>query len=334
MPPPIPHTQPATWPDLRPGSIADELCQGCRGLSEAKATPDSPSTPIALIGLPDDTGVSLNNGRPGAAHGPAAFRAALARFGNPFDAASGQPLTTRFIDYGDIVCSDRAEPVARLHENHDRASAAVEAIQGAGFITVGIGGGHDGTFAFARGLARSVEKSNRDSRIAGINLDPHLDVRETTGSGMPFRQLIEQSYLDPARFVELGTGRFSNSRDHIEYLTARNSHPVTIDRLLTDPTGAIDHAFDTAFGSGNTGFVTIDLDALNGSHAPGVSAVNPMGVSPAIAAAVAERAGETAAVRHFDIMELSPPHDDGRTARIAALLFIHFLTGFERRQRP
>jgi formimidoylglutamase len=333
VPTPIPHTQPATWPALRTSCIADELCQGCRGLSEPKATPDSPSTPIALLGLPDDTGVSLNNGRPGAAHGPAAFRAALARLGNPFDAAHHSSLTTRFFDAGDIVCSDHPDPETRLRETHDLASEAAEALHAAGFITVGIGGGHDGTFAFARGLARHLQKSTPETRIAGINLDPHLDVRETTGSGMPFRQLIEQKFLDPARFVELGTGRFGNSREHTEYLTARNSHPVTIDRLLSNPAGSIEHAFDTAFESGTPGFVTIDLDALDGSFAPGVSAVNPMGVTPALAAAVAERAGETVAVRHFDIMELSPPHDDGRTARIAALLFIHFLAGFERRNR-
>jgi formimidoylglutamase len=331
VPPPIPHTNPPTWPDLRPGSIADELGSGCRGLSEAQATPDPPTTPIAILGLPDDTGVALNNGRPGASGGPTAFRAALARFGNPFDAETGRALSTRFLDCGDIVCSDHPDPETRLHETHDRASEAIEALHEAGFITVGIGGGHDGTFAFARGLARHLQSQSPDARLGGLNLDPHLDVRETTGSGMPFRQLIEQGFMDPARFVELGIGRFSNSREHIEYLTTRSAHLVTIDRLLSDPKIEVDRAFEHAFGSGDPGFVTIDLDSLDGSFAPGVSAVNPMGVTPALAAAVAEQAGSNPAVGHFDIMELSPTHDDGRTARIAAMLFVHFLAGYERR---
>ena len=327
----IPHTQPGDWPDIRPGSIADELGSGCRGLSEAQATPDPPTTPIALIGLPDDTGVTLNHGRPGASGGPTAFRAALARFGSPFDAETGRTLSSRFLDCGDITCSDHPDPESRLHETHDRASAAVQALHEAGFVTVGIGGGHDGTFAFARGLARHLQSQSPDARLGGLNLDPHLDVRETTGSGMPFRQLIEQGFMDPARFVELGIGRFSNSREHIEYLTTRSAHLVTIDRLLSDPKIEVDRAFEHAFGSGAPGFVTIDLDSLDGSFAPGVSAVNPMGVTPAIAASVAEQAGSNPMVRHFDIMELSPTHDDGRTARLAALLFIHFLAGFERR---
>lgn len=327
----IPHTQPGDWPDIRPGSIADELGSGCRGRSEAQATSDPPTTPIAILGLPDDTGVALNSGRAGASGGPTAFRAALARFGNPFDAETGRALSTRFLDCGDIVCSDHPDPETRLHETHDRASEAIEALHEAGFITVGIGGGHDGTFAFARGLARHLQSQSPDARLGGLNLDPHLDVRETTGSGMPFRQLIEQGFMDPARFVELGIGRFSNSREHIEYLTTRSAHLVTIDRLLSDPKIEVDRAFEHAFGSGDPGFVTIDLDSLDGSFAPGVSAVNPMGVTPALAAAVAEQAGSNPAVGHFDIMELSPTHDDGRTARIAALLFVHFLAGYERR---
>ena len=44
---------------------------------------------VALVGLPDDTGVELNNGRTGASKGPAAFRAALARYGQHVDAERG-----------------------------------------------------------------------------------------------------------------------------------------------------------------------------------------------------------------------------------------------------
>jgi arginase family enzyme len=57
-----------------------------------------------------------------------------------------------------------------------------------------------------------------------------------------------------------------------------------------------------------------------------------MGLSVECAARFAEEAGRRAEVRHFDIMELSPPHDvDGRTARVAALLFMQFVAGFAER---
>ena len=323
----VPHTEAGDWAAIRAGSIADVLRDD---MFESRPA----DTPIVLIGLPDDTGVALNNGRPGASGGPTAFRAALARFGSPFDATHNRPLSTRFVDCGDVVCSDHADPETRLHQTHDRASGAVQALHEAGFVTVGIGDGHDGTFAFARGLARHLQTTSPEATVGGVNLDPHLDVREETGSGMPFRQLVEQGCMDPTRFVELGIGRFSNSEEHLEYLVSREAQLVPIDRLLGDPHGEIDRAFASAFTGGEPGFVTIDLDALDGSFAPGVSAVNPMGVSPVIASTVAERAGADPAVKHFDIMELSPTHDDGRTARIAAMLFVHFLAGFGRRSAP
>jgi arginase family enzyme len=44
---------------------------------------------------------------------------------------------------------------------------------------------------------------------------------------------------------------------------------------------------------------------------------------------LAEAAGRDARVGHFNIMELCPPHDpDGRTARVAALLFLSFIAGW------
>src|SRR6478672_5069131 len=68
--PTIPHTQPAAWPANIPSSrLASQFHAspvGCR---------------VGLIGLPDDEGVRLNNGRPGAKDGPKALRAALAGYG-------------------------------------------------------------------------------------------------------------------------------------------------------------------------------------------------------------------------------------------------------------
>jgi formiminoglutamase len=90
--------------------------------------------------------------------------------------------------------------------------------------------------------------------------------------------------------------------------------------------GALDTAFHAAFGG--PGFVSIDLDALDGAWAPGVSAVNPDGLDVSTVGVLAERAGRTENVLQIDFMELSPPHDlDGRTARVAAHLFLRFLAG-------
>jgi formiminoglutamase len=75
-------------------------------------------------------------------------------------------------------------------------------------------------------------------------------------------------------------------------------------------------------------FVSLDLDVFNAAHAPGVSALNPSGLTPREIEGVVSAAGRNAAVSCFDIMELNPDFDpDGRTARLAAHMFLVFLRG-------
>lgn len=262
------------------------------------------SCQIALIGLPDDTGVQLNNGRPGAKDGPAAFRAALSTMGvsdphgwewpNVFDAGDV-----------DVISGD-------LHATHDRVTEAVEAILDLGLFPIAIGGGHDLTFPFVRAVA------NKFGPMTGVYFDPHLDVRETDGSGMPFRKLLETGAA--SELYIHGFDPMSNSAEHVHYFLSQNGH-MDSDIAPMDP-----------WTIENT-FVSFDLDVMDVSHAPGVSAQNPSGWSTGQARNWVRVAGLTPTVRCFDIMELSPPYDDhNRTARLAAKLFLTFLKGFAERQ--
>lgn len=308
---------PPIWPSSGPSSGNDRFARTIR-------TDHHKGCRIALIGLPDDLGIRLNNGRTGAAAGPAAFRAALARYGTPFDADNKRELPIIF-DAGDVAPIAGADHNA-LNETHRRITDALQAVHRAGMIPICIGGGHDLTFPSVRALAL-----HNASAVGGVSIDPHLDVRETIGSGMPFRSLIEASHLEPARFSVLGIGRFTNSRAHTEWLGSRGGAITTIASLRADPLAALRTALNRA---GRDSFLTFDLDAIDAAAAPGVSAINPAGLSPHDAAAICEAAGADPRIRHFDIMELSPPHDpDGRTARIAALLFLSFLAGFARRDQ-
>ena len=75
-----------------------------------------------------------------------------------------------------------------------------------------------------------------------------------------------------------------------------------------------------------------DLDVIDAAFAPGVSALNPCGMSPREIAPYIRSAGRCPAVACFDIMELSPPHDEhSRTARLAAHMLLQFLLGFSER---
>lgn len=307
----VPHTRPGVWPSIRAGRFASCI-----------QTHDPADARLALLGLPDDTGVALNRGRVGAQQGPAAFRQALAGFGSTWDGLREQSLASPVYDAGDVEPAPGDDEGA-LFETHARVEAALGELARRGFTVVGVGGGHDLTLPSVAAAGAVL-----GAPLGGINLDAHLDVRERVGSGMPFRRLIERGIVDPRRFVELGLGRFANDQADLAWLRALGAHLVFAADLHTlGP----ERLFELAF-AGGSGFVSIDLDGLDQSVAPGVSAPNPLGLGLGYAAELAERAGADARVIHFDLMELNPTYDrDNQTARSAALLFLHFVAGFRRR---
>ena len=277
---------------------------------------------VALLGLPDDLGVKLNNGRPGAKDGPRVFRETLSQMGSRYDLDHECLLDVGIYDAGDVVPADGGDAAA-LDETHRRVTDAARALHGEGMIVVGIGGGHDLTFPMVRALSESLGHP-----VGGVNVDPHLDVRETPGSGMPYRSLIEGGFINAKHFVEFGTGRFDNSEAHIHWL---REHGATISGISGvrsgrwKPADAIGNAL-----SAGDGFVSIDLDCIEGVL--GVSAVPATGLPLDMAIEFARLAGLHHGVRHFDLMELSPTHDPGnRTARIAAVLFQTFIAGVHER---
>lgn len=309
----IPFTVEGKWPERRPGRFAATLRAepgGCR---------------CALLGLPDDLGVRLNGGRPGTRGGPTALRAVLARFGVPWDGLRQRALDAPIYDAGDVVPAPGDDERALL-ETHARVESAVGALHARGLISICIGGGHDLSLP-----SISAASSASGQPLGGVNLDAHLDVRERVGSGMPFRRLIEAQKLDPRRFVELGVGRFVNDPEDLDWLRAQGGTLVLAHDILErglDVDAAIAHA-----SAQGPAFVSIDLDALDQSVAPGVSAPNPLGLAVWHATRLAEAAGAAPAVRHFDLMEYNPDFDqDGRTARVACALLLHFVAGVCQRQ--
>ena len=136
---------------------------------------------VAMLGLPDDLGVRMNGGRGGAREGPTAFRQALARYGAAAPALATVGTWPAVADAGDVEAAGDD-----LEETHRRVRAASRSIAERGIIPIGIGGGHDLTLPLVLGVADALGRA-----LDGVYFDAHLDVRDETGSGMPFRRLLE-----------------------------------------------------------------------------------------------------------------------------------------------
>lgn len=313
----IPHVTPPLWPETRPGRFASAILRNSSELLDgAEAREAIGKCRVALLGMPDDTGVAMNNGRIGAREGPNALRAALARYGAAIPMAEapgpGRPETPypHVFDVGNIV------PSEDIHETHARVTEAVEAILDLGLLPIGIGGGHDLTFPFVRAVAR------RFAPMSGVYLDAHLDVRAEVGSGMPFRRLVEECGVGGLTCI--GVDPLANTHEHYEWFISHGGR-------LAEPGDAAPYASPGA-GGGEHYFVSLDLDVLDAAYAPGVSAMNPCGLTPQQVASLVRAAGRSPLVRCFDIMELCPTHDEGgRTARLAARMLLEFLRGFAER---
>ena len=318
------HLAPAPWPETGAGRLAGGILRGRPAWDRFQEGAGSEPA-VVLVGLPDDTGIALNHGRAGAVAGPTAFREALARYGASFDLLRRGAPGIEVLDVGDVLPVGGGDEQA-LFETHERVLETLAAVHDAGFLPVCVGGGHDLTLPTVRALSGHLP----DAPLGGINVDAHLDVREEPGSGMPFRKLIDEGCLNPRRFVTFGAGRFVHAEEHLRWLEGKGGVVVGVE-AARDDAAALDQAFDLAFTG--PGFLSVDLDALDGAWAPGVSAVNPDGLDVPTVGGLVERAGRTTAVRHLDFMELSPPHDvDGRTARVAAHLFLRFLAGLSERR--
>ena len=235
-----------------------------------------------------------------------AFRAALARLGTATPDGFAWPGV---FDAGDV------QPASDdLDRTHQRVTEAAGALIDAGLLPVGVGGGHDLTFAFARAAAE------RSEGLSGVSFDPHLDVRERPGSGMPMRALIERCGV---RRVNLfGYSPIVNSTEHARWFAEHGGHVrerAELRSVLAEGDSPL--------------FITFDLDVIDMSHAPGVSAMNPAGWSATESAAAVREVGRCSRVVCFDIMELNPATDEGgRTARLAAWLFLEFLRGVAERE--
>jgi len=280
------------------------------------------TTRVALIGFPSDVGVKRNGGRPGAALGPTKIRHHLYRLTPPpgNDAAQFAELMGSTIDLGDVACTgDVAADQAQLGEVLAPLLTADPPI-----IPIVLGGGHETSFGHFLGYA------NAKQNVSIVNLDAHCDVRALEDglphSGSPFRQAVEHASGCCSRYTVAGLNPHSTAPDHAAWIRShggqtyfRNEVTVELmDRLYTEqPDGVL---------------ATFDLDAVDQSQAPGVSAPNACGLDKRVWLAAAHAAGRSPAVRSMDIAELSPTHDhDDHTARLAALTVWMFLLGLSQR---
>lgn len=279
-----------------------------------EATPGA-APGVAMLGFASDEGVRRNHGRPGAAEGPSALRAALSNLPTLDD--------TPLYDAGTVDVQDGDLEGAQL-----RYADELAALLDAGHFPVGLGGGHEIAFATYQGVAKHL--GTRRPRVAIVNIDAHFDLRQQDrgSSGTPFLQCLEHAGAMglPLQYCVFGISASSNTRALFDTADRYGVHYVCDDALGPLELPQRIAALQAKLAEVDVIYQTICLDALPHAMAPGVSAPSARGVSLDVVEPLLDAVAATGKVRVLDIAELCPPHDHDRvTARVAARL-IHRVT--------
>lgn len=329
---PHPATVPPPDPPLRP--VAVECPPPRRGelrACELLGTVVEPSTLLVVVGFPCDAGVRRNGGRPGAAEAPAAIRAAFHRLSpDPRDEGRMTSLLRRCVDLGDLEVEED------LDVSQARLARAIAPHLRAGRIVVVLGGGHETSFGTFLGHVEAGRS------VAIVNLDAHPDVRPPLvegdrrlgHSGSPFREAIEHPSRRCRGYAVAGLQPAAVSAAQLAWLREHGGEAVFIDEIESRGGDALSSlGLDDAPREQTAQIMaSLDLDAVDASAAPGVSAPSVGGFSVSAWLEAAERLGRDGRVRSLDLVELAPPLDpDGRTARLAAHTLWRFLRGVSRR---
>ncbi len=264
-----------------------------------------------VAGYPDDEGINLNGGRPGAALAPSAIRKYLYRC----TPAVGRADSVAIVDRGDLSVE-----TLTLGDRHAKARKESARCMSEGARWLGLGGGHDYGFPDTAGFLDSLDPR---AKPLVINFDAHLDVRPTSKgfhSGTPFRRLLEE--FKDTEIVAIGIQSQCNSRAHLNWLQQQGAEILFLDDLwLTgqNPGVVICERLLPRLERLRPVFISVDLDVFSSAFAPGCSQSWPYGLSPEAVMMAIDFICSRARVMGLGLYEVSPPLDiDDRTSRLAA----------------
>lgn len=289
----------------------------CNNLDELDAD-------VAIIGVPNDLSTAW---RTGARMGPRSIREQSTLYA--YGPAGYDP--ERDIEYLGpkwkiVDCGDVPLVNGDLEQCHENTEKVIRKIISKGAMPVTIGGDHSITIPIAHALD-TIEKVNI------VQIDAHLDwLKERSGQRFtlsnPMRRMSEMEHINKmAQLGIRGVGSsqredFEEAREHGSIiLSPKQIRKIGIENILNQ------------MPDGEKYYVTIDIDGLDASVAPGADFPSPGGFYYDEVNEILEEVANKGEVIGFDLVEVNPLYDQtGVTSQIAARLILDFM-GFILKER-
>jgi agmatinase len=285
---------------------------------------------VAFLGVPYDGGTPQPGISTGQRAGPAAARDATeAQFYYPrlggaggdqgaegwYDVEADRDylVGVRMADVGDVAIQG-----SDTEGNYERITSAARAVVERGALLVAIGGDHSISYPLGRGMEPLGE-------FDVVHVDAHtdfldeLDGARLTGASQ-LRRLAELPFV--GNVTALGVRNVDRVElDGMRDLGARWATSLDVlERGASEVVRATVPETDRLY-------VSIDLDVLDSSIAPGHSLPEPGGLSYRQLRAMLVEVARRGRLIGFDVVELNPARDrSGSTARVATWIITHFLS--------
>ncbi|MFB6186138.1 MAG: arginase family protein, partial [Halobacteriaceae archaeon] len=141
----------------------------------------------------------------------------------------------------------------------------------------------------------------------------------------PYRQLVEWGLES---LVVVGARHFETSTIYHDYLRSQNGEIITAEEIGENVVSSANQAID-ALGDVDFVYISLDMDVLDMSAAPGVSAPTPGGILSRELFRLLRLLSTESRICGFEIVECAPPLDDAnKTVTTAARAIAHFISGY------
>lgn len=272
-----------------------------------------------IIGFSCDEGVRRNKGRLGSKEAPNEIRKSLSSI-----SWHGQS-TGHLVDFGNIICEDRQLEAAQVE-----LGSYVKKILTKNMLPVILGGGHETLYGHYLGIRSHV---GPNASIGILNIDAHFDLRsyeEITSSGTMFKQILDN---DPqANYLPIGIQRYGNTKKLFNTATSLKCSWIYEDELINEIPPNTEEKILNFMNQNDFIILTLCMDVINASEAPGVSAPSPFGLSGKIVRELIRKIASHGKMISFDICEVNPSlDDDNRTVKLAANLLNEVVMCVDRR---
>lgn len=281
--------------------------------------------PYVFIGVPFNEG---SVGRSGSEEAPLALRVgSLDYFSFWFEFMVDLHKTV--VDAGDLPLP-RADPKAA----RERIYNAVRKVLAAGKIPIICGGDRSISIPAAKALSDHL---GDDKKMGYMHLGAHLDMAdrwagETHLSTNAMARITELGNLDMANCAHIGARNAFNSKDQVELAKKRHMrfYPMmeVLDRGIDD---VMDEAVSRVWGGTDAQYLSMNLNILDSSAAPGVTFTESGGLSSRELIRVAKKISDRGHISVIDVTELCPMTDvAGSTSRTAVTIVQRIMAGIQK----